>query len=162
MRASWIMVTTLAAALGFSACGSTSSSPSSASPAATTLSSLTGTWSGASSDSSGSMMGAGLTTSMMNSATWQVTQNGSAFTGSMQFQGYGGGPMTVSGTVSGHTGTFTMTVPTGSMMMNGTCNATAMGTFDMDDLMTQMHGTYTGTNTCSGAFDHGQVSLTRR
>jgi len=68
--------------------------------------------------------------------------------------------MTVSGTMSGHSGTFTMTMPSGSMMMAG-CTAGASGTFDMDDLMTQMHGTYSGTNSCTGAFDHGQMSFHR-
>lgn len=107
-------------------------------------------------------MGAGLTTSMMNGTTWQISQNGSTFSGSMQFPGYNGGMMNVSGTVAGHSGSFTMTIPAGSMMMNRSCSAMANGTFDMDDLMTQMHATYTGSNTCSGPFDHGQMSMTRR
>ena len=81
----------------------------------------------------------------------------------MQFPGYAGGMTSVSGMVAGHSGTFTMTMPAGSMMMmNGSCGAMATGTFDMDDLMTQMHGTYAGTNTCSGPFDRGQMSMTRR
>ena len=28
--------------------------------------------------------------------------------------------------------------------------------------MDQIHGTYAGSNTCNGPFDHGEVSLTRR
>ncbi len=47
-------------------------------------------------------------------------------------------------------------------MMSGTCNATATGTFDMDDMMTQLHGTYTGMNSCTGPFDHGQMDMTHR
>jgi hypothetical protein len=79
----------------------------------------------------------------------------------MQFAGYQGEMMTVAGSLSGTTGTFTMTIPAGSMMLNG-CSATSSGTFDMDDLMAQMHGTYVGMNSCSGPFDHGQMSLVRR
>ena len=160
-RAFLTLVAVVSTALSTAGCGSTPSSTNPSSPSAS--SALTGTWSGPASDSSGSMMGAGLTAAMMNGTTWQITQHGSAFSGSMQFPGYGGGMMNVSGTVAGHSGTFTMAMPAGSMMMmNGSCSATATGTFDMDDLMTQMHGTYAGTNTCTGAFDHGQMSLTRR
>ncbi len=122
---------------------------------------MSGAWSGAFSDSTGSMMGAGLSPAMMNNATWDITQTGSTFSGTMRFAGYmARGPMTVSGTIAGTTANFTMTIPVGSMM-SGACTATATGTFDMDDLMTQMHGVYTGSNTCTGPFDHGQLSLQR-
>ena len=107
------------------------------------------------------MMGAGLTASMMGNTSWSITQNGNAFTGTMQFPGYMGGQMTVSGTMNGHSGTFTMTMPSGSMM-SGSCSATAGGTFDMDDMMTQFHGTYSGTNSCSGMFNNGQMSMMHR
>ena len=163
MRALPIIILAVSTALWTTACGTTSTS--SLNPVAPTTpvssSSLTGTWAGAASDSSGTMMGAGLTTSMMNGMTWQVTQNGSTFSGSIQFAGHGGGTMMVSGTIAGHSGTFRMTIPVGSMM-NGSCSAVATGTFDMDDLMTQIHGTYGGSNTCGGPFDHGQMSMTRR
>ena len=79
----------------------------------------------------------------------------------MQFPGYQGGTMTVAGTMSGRTGSFTMTLPSGSMMASG-CTATATGTFDVDDMMTQFRGIYTGTNSCSGPFGQGQMSMVRR
>jgi hypothetical protein len=111
------------------------------------------------------MMGAGMSTSAMASMAWQITQSGNTFSGTMQFPGYGAmgmaGVMTVSGTINGRTATFTMTMPTGSMMA-GSCSATATGSFDTDDLMDQMHGTYAGANTCSGPFNQGQMSMTRR
>lgn len=138
------------------ACSGSTTSPTR--PSGQTMS---GSWVGSTSDSSGSMMGAGLTSAQMNSAQWMVTQNGASFSGTMQFPGYRmGGTMTVTGTMNGHTGTFTMTMPSGSMMMAG-CSATASGSFDMDDMVTQMHGTYSGTNSCTGAFDHGQMSFHR-
>jgi hypothetical protein len=78
----------------------------------------------------------------------------------MQFAGYMGGPAMVSGTMTGHSGTFTMTMASGSMM-SGTCAATANGTFDMDDMMTQFHGTYSGMNSCTGSFDRGDMTMRR-
>lgn len=138
------------------ACSGSTTSPTS--PNGQTMS---GSWVGNTSDSSGSTMGAGLTSAQMTNAQWMVTQNGASFSGSMQFPGYMmGGTMTVTGTVNGHTGTFTMTMPSGSMMMAG-CSATASGSFDMDDMMAEMHGTYSGTNSCTGSFDHGQMSFHR-
>lgn len=133
------------------------------SPAApTTSQTLTGVWVGTTSDSSGSMMGAGLTPGMMSSVQWTITESGNTFSGTMKFPGYSGmmeTPMAITGTIIGHTGTFTMTMPTGSMMVN--CTATASGTFGMDDMMTHMQGTYSGMNSCSGAFDQGHMSFHR-
>jgi hypothetical protein len=146
----------LVAAFATVACAGGTTSPTS--PSTQTMS---GSWVGSTSDSSGSMMGAGLSSAQMTNAQWRLTQNGASFSGTMQFPGYMmGGTMTVTGTISGHTGTFTMTMPTGSIMMAG-CAAIASGTFDMDDMRTQMHGTYSGTNSCTGAFDHGQMSMHR-
>lgn len=164
-----LLAIALTGALTAAACtGSTSSmstnsmmSPTAATPTANTA--ITGAWVGTTSDSTGTMMGAGLSPSMMSNMTWQITQNGNAFTGVMQFPGYAGmmgGVMTVSGTINGKTATFTMTMPSGSMM-TATCSAVANGTLDLDDLMTQMHGTYSGSNSCTGLFNQGQMSMTR-
>ncbi len=159
-----LIVLTFALAAPLAGCSNESSPMMMSSPMtpSTNVASMTGTWTGSASDSTGSMMGAGMSASMMSGMTWQITQTGNTFTGSMQFAGYGArSTMTVSGTITGKTATFTMTMPGGSMM-TGSCTATANGTFDFDDLMTQMRGTYTGTNGCSGAFDRGQMSMTRR
>ena len=152
MRLSIAILLTLIAA-----CGGSATSPTAPSASNT----MTGTWVGSLSDSSGSMMGAGMSTAMMSNATVTITQNGTTLSGAARFAGYAGGQMTFSGTAADHAGTFTMTAPTGSMMM-GTCTATATGTFDMDDMMSQVHATYSGANSCAGPFDHGQMSLTRR
>lgn len=123
--------------------------------------SLTGAWIGTVSDSTGVMMGAGLSPAMMGQMTWQITQTGNEFTGVMQFAGYGRhDAMRVSGRINGSTATFTMTMPSGTMMMEN-CAAVATGTFDVDELMTQVHGTYSGSNTCSGPFERGRISLSR-
>ena len=147
----------LVAALTATACGGGTSSPTSPGVSA----SMTGTWLGSASDSTGSMMGAGLSASMMGNTTWNITQTGSTFSGTMQFPGYQGGTMMVSGTMNGNTGTFTMTIPARTMT-TGVCSATSTGTFDMDDMRTQLHGTYTGTNSCAGPFNSGQMSLAHR
>ena len=151
----------LAATMGAAACGGGTMAPSMpTAPSSTTSTTMTGTWVGTASDSSGSMMGAGLTPAMMNNAQWSITQTGNTFSGTMQFPGYMRGTMTVNGTINGHSGTFTMTIPSGSMMMAG-CTATATGTFDMDDMMSQFLGAYSGMNNCAGAFDHGQMLMHR-
>lgn len=129
-------------------------------PTPTASSTLNGTWTGAASDSTGTMMGAGLLPPMMGNMTWEITQTGNTFAGVMRFAGYSG-TGTMSGTISGKTITFTMTMPSGSMM-TATCAAAANGTIDMDDLMTLMHGSYSGLNSCSGSFDHGQMTMTHR
>jgi hypothetical protein len=135
------------------ACGSQSAAVSGPSSTAT----MSGNWVGVSTDSSGSMMGSGISGATAGTTTWQLTQTGSAFSGTMRLAG-SGSVMMVSGTMNGKTGTFTMTMPMGSMMSSG-CTSTATGTFDMDDMMTQLQGTYAGTNSCGGPFDHGQMSM---
>lgn len=149
--------------LALAACGAqspTATNPVGPSPTSQSAS-LSGTWIGSVSDSSGSMMGAGMSPAMMGQMTWQITQTGNTFTGTMQFRGYPGhGTMKVSGTINGPTATFTMTMPSGAMMMTN-CTATASGTFDINEFMTQMHGTYTGSNTCTGPFNNGHMSVSR-
>ncbi len=135
------------------ACGSSSAAVTSPGSTAT----MSGHWVGAASDSSGSMMGSGMSGATTGATTWQLTQNGSAFSGTMRLAG-SGSPMMVSGTVNGKTGSFTMTMPMGSMMSSG-CTSAATGTFDVDEMMTQLHGTYAGTNSCGGPFDRGQMSM---
>ena len=153
----WIFVLfTLVSAGAAVACGSQSAGPSGPSSTAT----MTRNWVGAASDSSGSMMGSGMSGATAGSTTWQLTQNGSAFSGTMRLAG-SGSVMMVSGTMNGKTGSFTMTMPMGSMMSSG-CSSTATGTFDMDDMMTQLQGTYAGMNSCGGPFDHGQMSMVRQ
>ena len=139
------------------ACGSQSAAVSSPSSTAT----MNGNWAGTAADSSGSMMGSGMSGPAPGTTTWQVTQNESAFSGTMHLPGYGGNAIVVSGIMNGKTGSFTMTMPAGSMssMMSGGCTSTATGTFDIDDMMTQFRGSYTGTNSCGGPFNGGQMSM---
>lgn len=158
----WVFVLfTLVSSGAVAACGSQSTAVTGPTSAAT----MTGNWVGTAADSSGSMMGSGMSGATAGSTTWQVVaQNGSAFSGTMHLPGDGGNAIVVSGAMNGKTGTFTMTMTVGSMssMMSGSCTSTATGTFDMDDMMTQFHGTYAGTNTCAGPFNGGQMSMLRQ
>lgn len=126
---------------------------------------MAGTWAGSGSDSSsaivaGSMMGQ----SEMGAMTWQLTQNGSAVSGSMNFSGtgmQGRMPGTFMGTMSGDDMTFTMDMPTSSMMSSG-CSSRATGTAHVDRATMTMTGAYGGSNSCSGTYGSGQMTMTRR
>ena len=173
----WHVSVMLASVVGFTACGGSTSMPAGPTAAQTTpgsqtgtgTSAATGTWVGTAVDSSGATMGMsmgsmgmGMPGGSMGNMTWQVTQTGTTFTGTVSFANYrGNGSMQVSGTMNGRTGTFTMTMPNGTMPMAG-CSGQVTGTFDMDDMMVTMTGAYTGSTTCSGPFDHGQMTMRRQ
>lgn len=166
----------LALAVGLAACGGSASMPGSPTAAATTTpapagtSAMTGTWVGTAAESGGTTMGMsagsmgmGMSGGSMGDMTWQLTQTDSgAFTGMVSFAGYhGGGQMSVTGTINGKTGTFTLTMPTGTMPMAG-CSGQASGTFDLDTMMVVMRGSYAGATTCLGPFNNGQMSMNRK
>ena len=124
---------------------------------------MTGTWAGSASDSSSSM-GAGslMGQTGMGTMTWPLTQSGSTVTGSMSFAGMQGrSPGAFSGMMSGDDMTFTMDLPNNSMMSAG-CTARATGTARVDRTRMTMTGTYSGSNSCTGSFVNGQMTMTRR
>ncbi len=127
--------------------------------------SLTGTWAGLGSDSS-SAMGAGsmMGQTDMGTMTWQLMQNGATVTGPMIFSGSGmENRMAGSflGTMAGDDMAFTMDLPAGSMMSSG-CSSKATGTARVNATTMTMTGTYSGSNSCSGAFTSGQMTMTRQ
>lgn len=124
---------------------------------------MTGTWSGSGSDSSSSMGAGSLMGQVgMGTMTWPLTQSGSTVTGSMNFAGMQGrSPGAFSGTMSGDDMTFTMDLPNNSMMSSG-CTARATGTARVDGTRMTMTGTYSGSNSCTGSFVNGQMTMTRR
>lgn len=181
MRAS-IGAFVILSALTAAACsGGSSTSPASpASPTPTVTqpgtgtsgAAVAGTWLGTAADSIvpgntgtafGISMGPGMGPGMMGSVggmTWQITQTGNSFTGTVGFGGFQcAARMTMAGTFTGNGGTFTITMPGNSMPMS-TCSGTAMGTFTIDPVNGQMRGTYSGTNTCMGSFS-GQLILVK-
>lgn len=127
--------------------------------------SLAGTWAGSGSDSSsslgqGSMMGQ----ADMGAMTWQLTQNVSTVSGAMSFAGsgmQGRTPGSFQGTMSGDDMTFTRVMAAGSMMSSG-CSSNATGTAHVNRSTMTMTGTYTGSNSCSGPFTGGQMTMSRR
>ncbi len=152
-----VLFASFAAACG----GNSSTAPSGLTPSA----SMAGTWSGVGLDSSSSL-GAGSMMGQidMGTMTWQLTQNGSMVTGPMSFSGsgmHGRGSGAFSGIMSGDDMTFTMHLPTGSMMSSG-CSSSATGTAHVNRTTMTMTGTYSGSNSCSGAYASGQAMMTRR
>ena len=144
-------------------CGGSGSSIGPTAPGSLTGS--TGTWVGSMSESGGAMMGSGIMGGMMSGMmagqmTWQMTQTGTNVTGNMEMKGFKGtGQMMISGTIAGQTMTFTMNIPAGGMPESG-CAATGNGTAQMNG--NTMTGTYSGSNTCSGAFLNGRFTLSRK
>ncbi len=147
-------------------CGGSSSSPASPSPVpSNNLSSLTGTWSGTSADSTG-----------QERMTWTVWQDGANMTGTMNFSDTGRTMMangTMRGTILGRTVSFHMDVPNGGF--SGAMSACSMGMdgqATMSDDGRTMTGTYSGSmsgmmsggmmnQSCGGALNNGRFTLTR-
>jgi len=151
------------------ACGGAANSPMAPSPVApsipsgTTPLSVTGTWLGASTDSTGGEQ-VGLV----------LTQDGTTVTGPMSFADptrtmMGNG--TMQGTLSGNTMTFHMVIPTGGF--NGSMSPCSMGVDGTATISTDgmtMTGTYGGQmsgmmgqqQTCGGAMTNGQFTMTRQ
>jgi hypothetical protein len=128
------------------------------------VASANGTWTGTAVDSSTAPLGAGgmMGQAAMGTMTWQLTQNGSNVTGSMSFSGMPNMMLgTLSGTLTAEEMTFTMDLPVGSMM-SGTCSVEASGTAHMNPGTMTMTGSYSGMHSCAGAFNNGQITMTRR
>jgi hypothetical protein len=123
----------------------------------------TGTWTGSASDSSSGLgAGAMMGQSGMGTVTWQLSQTGSAVTGTMRASGMQGRmPGSFIGTMTGNDMSFTMDMPMNSMMSSD-CSARATGTARLDPTTMTLTCTYSGTNSCSGPFGNGQMTMTRR
>jgi hypothetical protein len=163
MRTSILVVLGL---LAVTACGGSTYTP--ATPSATspgTLTSVSGTWTGTSADTTGP-----------ETLAWTVTQNGTAMTGTMNIGDTGRSLMgtgSMQGTISGANMTFHMTVPTGGFGgMMSSCSMGVDGQATMSSDGHTMTGTYSGNmsgmmsggmmgQSCGGAMNNGQFTLTR-
>lgn len=159
---------TLAAAAALAACGSDSSMGGMGGMPATggnPAASFAGTWVGSLSEGGGTMMGsrsmgAMMGGPMMGHATWTLSDDGTTVTGSMDMSSFGGsGRMQMTGTKSGDRWNFTMTIPAG-MMSDASCSSSAVGTCLV--VAGAMTGTYSGTNSCTGAFSGGSLTMVRQ
>jgi hypothetical protein len=145
-------------------CGGSSNSSNMMSPSSTPV--ISGTWSGSMTEHGGTVMGSSYMGGMMGGMmsgrmAWHLSQDGDRVTGSMDMSGFGGtGSMTMTGTVSGSTANLRMTIPSGGMHESG-CQSDAQCTLQIDGSGARMTGTYSGTNSCSGAFSGGQITLAK-
>lgn len=147
-----LMALILLAALA-AACDDSSTPARITGPGSGTLQ-LAGTWTGSGADSTRQM-----------SMTWRLTQSDGNVTGTFSATTPVGAPIytagAVSGTLSGATLTFTITVPGGAVEGNPDCTATFTGTAD-DVREDSMAGTYQGSDSCGGTFTGGRFTLLRQ
>ena len=111
-----------------------------------------GTWSGRVTDSSGA-----------GGMVLQLTQSGSSVSGSVTITDTSTGLTargTVSGTVSGAVVHLSIAIPAGGFETQPSCTGNASG--DAQVSGTSMAGTYTGSNSCTGAVGSGQMTLNKQ
>jgi len=111
---------------------------------------LSGSWSGSASDSSGP-----------GTIAWQLTQSGSSFSGTLTMTDTSSGAQgrgSVSGMLSDTTVEFAITIPAGGFDEPwAACTAELTGTAKATP--SALSGTYTGSNSCTGAVNSGQLTL---
>ena len=149
-----LLVFISADACGGSGGSSTQPSPTSpTSPSASGPVSLSGTWSGSASDSSGP-----------GQMSWQVTQAGASFSGTVTITDTGtglGGRGSVSGTLSSSSIHFSISIPAGGFdSPYAACTANVSG--DGQASTSSITGTYSGSNSCAGAITSGQLTLNKQ
>jgi hypothetical protein len=114
---------------------------------------LTGTFAGTISDASGP-----------GRMRWQLSQTGNQVTGTFTANDDVSGVAAngnISGTLSGATLTFRMTVPAGALPPPfATCSITSDGNGQVTT--TLIDATYNGRNSCTGLFGNGRLSLTKQ
>ena len=114
---------------------------------------LTGAWAGSASDSSGP-----------GQMSWQLTQSDTSFSGTMTMTDVSTGVTgqgSVSGTVSGVSLHFSISVRAGGFASPyASCTADASG--DGQVSSATIVGTYSGSNSCSGAIASGQLTLSKQ
>lgn len=143
----------LVAALAFGASVACSkSSPASPTPPSTSTLNLTGTWGGSAIDSTGPGV-----------MTWQLTQSGTSVTGSVVIADSLSVTIargTLSGTLSGSSLQFTVTIPAGGFDGNASCSGSFTGTASAT--ASSLSGSYAGTQSCTGAFSGGAITLSKQ
>lgn len=136
-------------------CGGSSGSTGATSPTPTppAPASLTGTWSGPASDSTGP-----------GAMAWQITQTGTSFSGTVTMTDTSTGLTgrgSVSGTVSGSSIHFSITVPAGGFDSPfASCTASVTG--DGQASSSSITGTYSGSSSCNGTIGSGKLTLNKQ
>ena len=143
------------ALVAMAACSSATPSPTSPSGNGNPTASVTlsGTYAGSVSDSSGA-----------GTMTWTVSQSAGSVTGPVTAKTALGIVVftgSLAGTLTGASLTFKITVPAGGVSGFPDCNATIDGTAPAVSNST-ISGTYTGTSSCAGAFTDGRFNLAKQ
>ncbi|HEY6212439.1 MAG TPA: hypothetical protein VIW45_09150 [Vicinamibacterales bacterium] len=155
----WTAVMVCLGCAGGGGGSSSSSTAPSSSGGGATPAAIAGTWTGTATDSTGP-----------GTVTWTITQNGSAFTGTVTLADSGTsakGRGTVSGTINGSSISFTMTIPAGGFdppfaSCTANISGTALAIAPSDGAPpTSIAATYSGSGSCSGAINGGQFTLTK-
>lgn len=148
-----LAVLVVASAVACGGSGGGSLTQPSAAPTPSGPASLTGTWSGAASDSSGP-----------GQMSWQLTQAGTSFSGTATLTDSGtglGGRGSVSGTVSNTSIHFSIGVPAGGFdSPYASCTAEISG--DGQISAASITGTFAGSNSCTGVITSGQLTLNKQ
>ena len=140
------------AAVSF-ACAGDGGSGSASGPSPSPGVSLTGSWVGTASDSTGP-----------GQMMWQVSQSGGSFNGTMTVTDTAtrqSGRGSVSGTISGSAIRFTIAIPAGGFdAPNASCTAGATGEGQLAG--TAITATYEGSSSCGGTIASGQMTLNKQ
>lgn len=135
------------------ACSKDSSTPTTPSAPPASTANVAGAWVGTASDSSGP-----------GRMTWQLTQSGASFSGSLTITDTGTnttGRGTVSGTVSGSALQFSLTVPAGGFdSPYAACSSTVSGTATAS--AAAITGVFAGSSSCTGTIASGQLNLNKQ
>ena len=150
VRLPWLLALAVVSAV---ACRGGSSSSTQPSPTPATTANVSGSWSGTASDSSGP-----------GQMTWQLTQTDTSFTGTATVTDTTtgvSGTGSVSGTVTGSTVQFLITIPGGGFPSPyATCAANVSGSGQATS--STITGTYVGTSSCVGTLGSGQFTLNKQ
>lgn len=95
--------------------------------------------------------------------SWQLTQAGASFSGTatVTVDAGLGGRGAVSGTVSSSSIHFSISIPVGGFdSPYASCSADVSG--DGQTSSTSITGTFSGSNSCTGAITSGELTLTRQ
>jgi hypothetical protein len=129
------------------------SSPLLTQPSASVSGALGGAWSGSASDSSGP-----------GQMSWQITESDRSFSGAVTMTDGNtalAGRGSVSGAVSDGSIHFSISVPAGGFdSPYASCTAEVTG--DGHVSTSSITGTYSGSNSCTGAITSGQLALTKQ
>ena len=96
--------------------------------------------------------------------TWQLTQSDSSFSGTLTMTDGGTGVTgrgTVSGSVSGNSIQFSLSIPSGGFdSPYAICTATASGSGSASS--SAISGSYSGSSSCTGTIASGQINLNKQ